>query len=64
MEIMYNSMKGPSLFKCGLLNRFGFITLINIYKMFIYIVLFPDNIFMNVWFKIECFTMGGLSSLV
>jgi hypothetical protein len=60
---MYNSMKGPSLFKHGSLNRFGFITLINIYRVFIYKISFPDNIFMNVCYKTICFTMAGLSSL-
>jgi hypothetical protein len=44
METMYNSMKGPSLFKRGSLNRFGVLKLINIYRVCIYKILFPNNI--------------------
>ncbi len=38
-------MKGPSLFKRGSLNRFSVITLINIYRVFIYKISFPDTEF-------------------
>ncbi len=43
METIYNRMKGPSLFKHGSLNRFGVITLINIYKVCIYKISFPNT---------------------
>jgi hypothetical protein len=42
METMYNSMKGPSVFKHVSLNRFGILTQINIYRVFIYKISFPD----------------------
>ncbi len=47
METIYNSMKGPRLFKRGSLSRFGVIMLINIYRVFIYKISFPDKITNN-----------------
>ncbi len=56
METIYNRMKGPSLFKHGSLNRFGIITLINIYRMCIYKISFPD---MKYWcIKLACSESG------
>ncbi len=44
-ETTYNRMKGPSFLNCGSLNKFAIITLINIYRVCIYKILFPDNIY-------------------
>jgi hypothetical protein len=44
METIYNRMKGPSFFKRGSFNRFGVITLINIYRVCIHKISFPDSI--------------------
>jgi len=43
METIYNRIKRPSLFKRGSLNRFGIIMLINIYRVCIYKISFPDS---------------------
>ncbi len=46
MENIYISVKGLHLIKRGSLNRFSIIALINIYRLGIYKISFPDRAYL------------------